>query len=381
MGRVNGQIILGILFLSVLPVWTWAEERNIYEAISKAFPSASPLLIIILGSASIFILATVVIWEIFKTERLRQEKAELSWKNFGHLIREKALDDAETETLKKIILQSNITNADSIFAAPGIYEKCLDAFIQLQRKKSSDTADLYEVLLRLRKKLGYTRLPQEVRLTSSRQFTPGWRVTFLPDKDAEPVQGSINDVNERFWSIEPIQGTLPHLAKGQTITLWFIRHGDAEYGMEGRVLEQGPEGYKLDHNLELDRKQLRNWVRVDVNIPCRARLMRPVTGQLHNPDIKAGTSYQGRLMDISGGGVCIRIDEKLPAGSLVSLSFDLPDTPVKHMHSEVLSSSPGASGGAPQFIHRLKFNEIETSIQEKIVRFVFEKNRMESQFR
>jgi len=43
--------------------------ENIYSAISSAFPSASPLLIILIAVTLIVLLGLIVVWEVFKSDK------------------------------------------------------------------------------------------------------------------------------------------------------------------------------------------------------------------------------------------------------------------------------------------------------------------------
>ena len=74
------------------------------------------------------------------------------------------------------------------------------------------------------------------------------------------------------------------------------------------------------------------------------------------------------------------MNSKLIAGSTLSLNFDLPGSSLRGIQADILSIHE-AGNQEKVFVHRLKFNEIETAVQEKVVRFVFEKSRMDSQFR
>jgi c-di-GMP-binding flagellar brake protein YcgR len=132
---------------------------------------------------------------------------------------------------------------------------------------------------------------------------------------------------------------------------------------------------------------MRNWVRIDVNIPCRVT----VTGKREQADGEApgtalpgppaGMVLEGRLLDLSGGGACARFTSPIPQGHKLSLNFDLPGTSLRGIHSEVMRMVPVVRSGREDYEHNLKFLGIETASQEKIVRYVFEKQRIDSQTR
>ncbi|MFC1584367.1 PilZ domain-containing protein [Fibrobacterota bacterium] len=372
-----------ILLVSGLAISLPADD-SVYDNIRKAFPSASPILIILLGSLAIFILGFFVAWEILKSDKQRREKIELSWQNFGELVSKRGLTPKETKLLKNIVEAGKQLQADTIFNSPTVYEESLDAYLNTLEKKDSSELMPYDLLSRLRKKLNYSRLPVETHLTSTKQLNPGMPVTIGNRKSDMSIKATIKEIDERVWSLEGKDLPIGQINQNQSLPVWFIRPGDAEYRLKIRVKEIRDGSIVLEHTHDLQRKQLRNWVRVDVNIPCKATLVKKTGGKDESPDkddLPNGTVLEGRIMDISGGGICLRLSSGLSSGSTLSLNFDLPGSSLKNILSEVINYDALKKNDANVFIHRLKFCEIETATQEKIVRFVFEKNRMDSQFR
>ncbi len=366
-----------LVLCSVLAVSANAEE-SVWRII---FPSASPLIIVIVGSTLILILGIIVAWEIFKSDRQKKEKVELSWQNFGDLAQEKKLRQTDIHLLKEIVRAGQQTQADAVFQVPSLYEKCLAAYITKKVKEESETAVPYEDLKVLRAKLDFVMVPVETQLASTRQLTPGLPVTMRGGLNGIFSKAKVKLVDERCWSLEANENTTIRFEIGQAISIWFIRAGDAEYRIESQVLDTTDELILLEHSLNLQRKQLRNWVRVDVNIPCRAALLETIHKDDAPPDIIPGSATSGRILDISGGGACIRLEKQFHPGALLSMTFDLPGAPIRNLKSKVISSNPVNNGDPSAHIHRLKFDQIEISVQEKIIRFVFEKNRMDTQFR
>jgi c-di-GMP-binding flagellar brake protein YcgR len=356
---------------------------SIYDTIRKAFPTVSSVLIIILGSAAILILGFIVAWEILKSDTHKSEKLELNWQNFGELVLKKGLTNQEIKILKNLIMAGKQVQADIIFNAPSIYENCLEAYLS-SFQQNGNTEDIpYGLLASLRKKLNYSRLPVETQLSSTKQLNPGLFVSI--QNNLESISKAVvQEVTEKVWSIKSEDAPFTSVNPGQNLSLWFIRSGDAEYRLKTQILESRNDLIVLEHTINLKRKQLRNWIRVDVNIPCKATIIK--IAELKNETQKEGnhkkkSSIDGRIMDISGGGICLRLDTCLGNGSILSLNFDLPGSTIKNVQSEVLGYNTVKMNESEVFIHRLKFHEIETDVQEKIVRFVFEKNRLDSQFR
>ncbi len=367
--------------ITILAFWGYCPaEKSIYVTISEAFPSASPVVIILIGVAIILIVGSLVLWEILKSEKKQKERQELSWQNFSESCKAKTLSTYETDLLRKMIIAGKLDKADIVFQAPAVYEKCLDAFIKKSEiKKKPDIP--WDWLTRLRDKLGYSRLPVETHLTSTRQLHIGQKLNVKLQNTQDNLPSQIADLSEALWVLELPPGVI--LQVGDIIFIWFIRGGDAEYSLSTVVTKYYDNKAVLEHRLKMERKQLRNWVRIDVNLPCRA-ILTMVPDQEDNsetPPLQRGAALEGRIMDISGGGVCLRLDNKIPQNSILSLSFDLPGSSIRGIRADVLGYNQGQGENDNVIVHRLRFKDIETSLQEKIVRFVFEKSRMDSQFR
>ena len=90
---------------------------------------------------------------------------------------------------------------------------------------------------------------------------------------------------------------------------------------------------------------------------------------------------EGRLLDLSGGGTCARFSSPIPQGYKVSANFDLPGTSLRGIQCEVMRMASVLRANREDFEHNLKFMDMETASQEKIVRYVFEKQRIASPIR
>ncbi len=357
------------------------ESDNIYQVIRKSFPIASPLMIILIGSCIILALALVVAWEIFKSDKQKRDKLDLSWKNFSEFSRARNLNPDENELLKEILNHSELAQVDIIFQSPNIYEESLSTYIQKKIDAGTESTIPYDSLYNLRQKMGYSRIPNETHLSSSRQLNAGMWVS-IKNIRGEYHKCFVKSVDEKNWTLSTKQGGFGEYKTDGPIHIWLIRNGDAEYRIETTVQSGQSNLLVLEHSMKLHRKQLRNWVRVDVNLPCKAVVLNiPETAdENEKPAIKRGVQLEGRITDISGGGICLRVKAPLEAGSQLSLNFDLPGSSLRGLLTEVLSSTPPLNA-EDTAVCRLKFKNIETAVQEKIVRFVFEKSRIDSQFR
>jgi hypothetical protein len=234
----------------------------------------------------------------------------------------------------------------------------------------------------LRFKLGFAQLPPEMPLSSTRHFEEGLQAHWhLGDRR---LLGVVQNVSERNWQVAVAEEFPGEIAPNQTLEIGILRPGDAEYRVQASLtaLRTGSRTLVLAHTRSLERKQLRNWVRVEVNLPCRITVIsgpeKPGPGDKLLP---AGLVVEGRMVDLSGGGSCARLPSPLPKGHRIHLNFDLPGGSFRGVRAEVMRMAAVAKHGREDYEHHLKFVDLETTQQERIVRYVFEKQRLDAQSR
>ncbi len=374
------------LILLSFPAAAADNSQEILRALGSGFGKASTTSMVIVGVVLIALLAGITAWEISRADSRKRERQAVGWRYFSELAQGKGLTAVESEILKRIVEAGGLSSADMIFESAHLYEDALTAYLEKVASRLEKDPTHYVQLRGLRLKMGYARLQPEVPLTSTRQFDPGTPVKIiLPGADeGEAVKGVILDVNENSWGLEFEDKALVEKASpGDKLGVFLLRSGDGEYRVHVRIrgLKLSAGAVYLDHARDLERKQLRNWVRVDVNIPCRVTVIQ-MHAEFDDSDLPVrGTVIEGRLIDLSGGGACARFASPLPRGCRLSLNFDLPGTSLRGIRADVMRFSVNNRGGRDQFEHNLKFDSLETAAQEKVVRYVFEKQRLDSQLR
>ncbi len=374
------------LFLFLASPAAADKSQDVLRALGSGFGKASTTSIVITGILLIGALAGLTIWEISRAGNRKRERQAVGWRYFSELAQRRGLTAGESDVLKRIVEAGGLTSADMIFESAHLYEDALWAYLEKISSKLEKEPLHYVQLRGLRLKLGYARLPPEVPLTGSRQFDAGMSIKIvLPGGDEESaVQGSILDVNEKNWAVGfEDKGLIEKASPGSLLGVSLIRSGDGEYranvAIQGFKVSEGV--VYVEHTRKLERKQLRNWVRVDVNIPCRVTVIR-MHAEFDDSDLPVrGEVLEGRLIDLSGGGACARFPSPLPKGCQLSLNFDLPGTSLRGIRSQVMRFTVSNRGGRDHFEHNLKFESLETAAQEKVVRYVFEKQRVDSQLK
>jgi hypothetical protein len=384
LSRLNRPAFPAMAAALLFPAGAFAEASlEVMQELGSGFGRISPLGLAIAGFSVVALMAVFVIFEMVRSDSKQREKIDIGWQYFAEMAGQKRLTPQETDILRRIVEQGNVSSADMVFDSSFIYEDALEAYIKDNGRQLDRDDTQYALLRGLRLKLGYSHLPSEVPINSTRQLEEGMMVSLI-DGEGSLRKGRIHEVKERSWIVALDAEIPPTVAVGAAVELALLRSGDGEYSVRLPIMATrlGQRQIHLPHTRTLDRKQLRNWVRIDVNIPCRVTVMARAEGwdkSMGGPGV--GMVLEGRMLDLSGGGSCARFSSPIPQGYKLSLNFDLPGTSLRGVHSEVMRMTSTLKGNREDFEHNLKFTGMETAAQEKIVRYVFEKQRIDSQMR
>jgi hypothetical protein len=382
--RWPAAFALALALHAAFPAAASAEASlEVMQSLGSGFGRISPLGLAIFGFSIVALMAFFVVFEIVRSDSKQREKIDIGWQYFAEMAGLKRLTPQETDILRRIVEQGNVSSADMVFDSSFIYEDALEAFLKDNARQLDRDETQYALLRGLRMKMGYSHLPSEVPINSTRQLEEGMPVS-LTDGEGTVRKGRIHEVKEKSWTVALDAEIPPTVAVGAAVELSLLRSGDGEYGVRLPITATrlGQRQIYLPHTRTLERKQLRNWVRIDVNIPCRVTVMARVEGwQKADGGPAVGMVLEGRLLDLSGGGSCARFSSPIPQGYKLSLNFDLPGTSLRGVQTEVMRMVSVVKGNREDFEHNLKFMTMETTAQEKVVRYVFEKQRIDSQMR
>jgi c-di-GMP-binding flagellar brake protein YcgR len=362
------------LFVSILLSYTSVFAAvDVTEAFRNAFKKTLDVKLVVgLAVAAIVIIAIFVIIEVMHTEKRRRREARINWRAFYDQANERKLNASEVKLLEDMVQTSEVKNPEGVFQSAAFFEELIDNIIAERAQDRDDV--IYDQLRALREKLGYASLAMEVPYVASRQFQAGERLLWENHEQNHSGQGAVEWVRESDWFVD---GEFFGVEKGEYLKMKLTRRGDAEYSFETRILEKSEVGVRLEHVRSLQRNQLRRFVRVDVSLNCRVRIMY-IDGQ----DVPAGgypEVYNGRLLDLSAGGVSLRMPMKVAVGSHLILDFDLPGAPFRDTEVKVVRTAP--MEGRDDYQLSVAFIELDNQQQEKIVQYAHRKQLEELQWR
>jgi c-di-GMP-binding flagellar brake protein YcgR len=241
-----------------------------------------------------------------------------------------------------------------------------------------------ELFSEIRRKIGFHHLPLEHPLVSTRNISIGQSGSVFGRSGGRPLFRKVMVVdNGPFvfriqYNVE--KENVVHIAAGNSVRFAFARQNDGLYGVEVRVAKAENAGY-LDvyHTLDMKRNQLRQYVRIETSLTLKFRLVK--TPDPLKSEVKLGELISAKLSDISGGGLSFLYEKPLRLGDIVSLNFDLPGASCAGITGKIVHLSLREGKSGTLFKNHVQFLNIEPRKREKIITYVFEKERQISQWR
>jgi hypothetical protein len=221
---------------------------------------------------------------------------------------------------------------------------------------------------RLRRALGFDRLPPHTPLLTSRELSPGTAL------ELGTGQGQVLEVSEAaLWVRLPRSATPP--APGEEPTLALAHAREARYELRCRVLAvnaapDGPE-LQLAHDEAPRRVQLREYARAAAR---GAVALHPVPPWPVHADLRI--DVVARLLDVSGGGALVRSRAALPVGLLLQATFTLGSARFERLPAVVLACQPQADGSSQA---RLEWGRLAEAERSRLVAAVMRLELLQEQ--
>jgi c-di-GMP-binding flagellar brake protein YcgR len=293
----------------------------------------------------------------------------------------------EREELTALLSHQNVPEPHTIFQSLPLFEQAVDAEVnRLLRGGLQVNADGPEekLISDLRKKLGFAHLPLEHPLVSTRNIALGQVGSIFGREGNKPLLNKVSvvDNNSFFFTVEFDVEKEDHyrIGPGTALRFVFARQNDGLYGVQVKVANANEAGaIDFFHTLELRRNQLRQYVRIETNLPLRFRLLS--TKDPDKSEIQRGLLVTTRMSDVSGGGLSFLHEQSLRLGDLISISFDLPGQGFAGITGKIVHLALREGKNGQLFKHHVQFVNIEQRKREGIIKYVFEKERQLSQWR
>ena len=118
--------------------------------------------------------------------------------------------------------------------------------------------------------------------------------------------------------------------------------------------------------------QRRQFVRVDYHFAVEYQILSDGA----EPDKKSQPKKRSYSKNISGNGICLIMDERVPKGTVMDMYLPLfPEKPPIYVMGEVVRSDEPPDGHRKDFDVGIRFVQIRLVDQDRIVKFVFDLER------
>lgn len=269
----------------------------------------------------------------------------------------------EIETLDELVRSSKFENKDAVLNSSGLFEAAVSEFYRICNVFSVPEETL-DAIAGLRRKMEFSGSNPLAMVSSTRQFNVGDSVDLEFESGQVFRRVKIVERSEKTWSVK-IDGSVA-LAKslqGSRVLIRWTRMNDAVYSKRLTVFAATPDNVIFTHSDQLDKEQLRKWVREVVDFPVKATFP---NGEVH----------MGRLYDLSAGGILLGLEEDCKPDQQISISFDLPTFGVQNVDVKILNNLGHRNPAYPQFNSiSAVFTGAYAWTQERVLQYIFEVSR------
>ncbi len=348
---------------------------------------ATGTVIVVVSCIFAGIVAILLLYYLVQHFRQKQAHIELAQNLFAETCDRLGLSANEVARVRRLLKYENLAEPQIIFQSISLYEKCVDREIRdlLKQGISPDQKRAEnEQLFAIRKKAGFHHLALEHPLVSTRNLSLGQRGSLYGRNLKKPLiqNAAVLDSNEFTFVLQynVEKEDIPYINPGDEIKFAFSRQNDSVYGVPLTVVSADGSGViEVLHTLQLRRNQLRQFVRVDISLPLKFRLLNTVNTE--KSEIQRGEVVEAKMSDISGGGISFLCERSLRAGDLISLGFDLPSAKFVGINGKVLRISLQEGKMKTFYKHHVQFAGLEPRRRDLIVKYVFDKQRQINQWR
>ncbi len=322
-----------------------------------------PLQIVWIAFIAILFMMLVVLFEIHRINYRRENEEMFGTRAFDDKVESMGFTDKEKRTLDKIIRYSSFENKDAVLNSSRLFEDAVDNFYDIRDvfKVRDETLAAVESL---RNKLSFMASNPLAEIYSTRQFNVGDRIDLLLENGLRIKRSEIMARTEKEWVItfDTSDGTSYSLVNREIKVRW-TRPDDAIYTTVLPVRQVEAGHLVLLHSSNLDKKQLRRWVREQVAFPVTAVF-------------QDGSSIGGTLLDLSAGGIMVGLPKECYPGQHMRIQFELPSFGDEDVEIEILRNLGHKNQEYPNYYcHTASFKGAFGWTQERVLQYLFETNK------
>ena len=315
--------------------------------------------------AVIFVAPVVPLaWGVVEAWRRRRRGAV----RFHGRARDKGLSPDQSRLLLRLVRRQGAGDPADVLRSAARFDRCVHAN---GRPVGPQTA---RELTRIRAALGFDQLLPGDHLRTTRQLGRGDRLLLRrAGEDAEPdAPWVVESQDDRALTATPLlaeaDAGVSHWKAGDRVEAEFRQGRDITYGFVTDVLTVEPATRRLllRHTLRVERVQHRSFFRLSTQFAV-VLLVGDGTAPV---DLEEAARLEGAVLDISGGGLRVRVPEAPPVDARLTVdqAFTGP-FPLAGVGCEVVAALERDEG----VYLRLRFVELAGEVETAIVRGIYER--------
>ena len=305
----------------------------------------------------------LVLIEIQLMYNRRENEVMFGTEAFNEKIKAFEFTPKEVRTLEKLVRTSKFENKDAVLNTSILFENAVNEFYRV-RNVLSVRDETLDAVASLRRKMDFPGANPLTMVCSTRQFNEGDRID-LEFEDFRVIKRSvIVERSEKNWSVQ-VDG-LDAISKnlvGMRVQVRWTRMNDAVYSARIPVIAATSDKIVFNHSEQLNKDQLRKWIREVVDFPVVAKL-------------ENGETCSGMLYDISAGGLLLGLPENFKPDQKISITFELPTFGEQNVDVKILNNLGHRNPNFPMYFSvSAMFTGTYAWTQEHILQYIFEVNR------
>ena len=379
MKKISVAVVIGLIATFVFGGAGPAElaHQMVYPE-NQMFHGAYRVTLIVL--LSVIALALLVLVPVVASRRRFHRKKEQYKMLFSDVALHFDLSYLQLQKIKALMPQNSEFPPTLIFYSLQIFEKCLNEHIKQLVASGASAADKDQetrILSDIRAKLGFYQLDSVHPIASSRNISIGQAGAIMGSHRFIPIieHAVVVDNNEFILSLKyDSPEDMSDKLGSDPLTFVFARYDDAVYKVPLKVVEFTKTIVQSQHSVEIKRKQLRHYERVETKIHVSIDLVsNDESEKPRAPEYAKKAS--GTILDLSGGGLCFISQEQMRIGDDITLSFKLPLSGETAMHflGQVKDVQMVMDQGKTSYKHQIQFLDLQPSRVAQMEHYVNER--------
>ena len=343
-------------------------------------PATAPTVILFLFILLI-VLLLFILYQFYITRKYKREWLKENWQWFFNYCENFDLSIEEVDFLKDIVKKYSPKDPFRLLASKYTLEEILFKEFESSPYKSKETN--LKIIHEIRRKLKLTLLTRSLQFKNTRELEIGYilNITLLSEKKKTVIYADVIEVTEDYFKAKlerwvDADNLKEFLDKEITINFWLTSY--AGFSFKSTLLGLEDSVLTLMHTYKFEKFQRRHYFRIDAQLKGKYYPLSPTEREdfenTNEFSLQRGSIIRStRIINVSGGGIAITTTEKLEKSQLLWVKIFLSDKEeIKNIIGRIMR---GKKVRKSRYKYVVIFEKIKESDREKIIKYIYEKQR------